>query len=55
MVLFYLSVPFTDPKEIVLYAMAWAEWPLMLFGVMPILLERPQTAGRHPVTMRRTT
>jgi len=40
LVLFYLSVPFTDPKEIVLYAMAWAEWPLMLFGVMPILLER---------------
>ncbi|CAE7888409.1 Cetn4 [Symbiodinium necroappetens] len=40
LVLFYLSVPFTDPKEMILYAMAWAEWPLMLFGVMPVLLER---------------
>ena len=40
LVLFYLSVPFTDPKEIVLYALAWAEWPLMLFGIMPVLLER---------------
>ena len=38
--LFYLSVPFTDPKEIILYALAWAEWPLMLFGIMPVLLER---------------
>jgi len=40
LVLFYLSIPLIDPKEIVLYALAWAEWPLMLFGVMPVLLER---------------
>ncbi|CAE7824850.1 unnamed protein product, partial [Symbiodinium sp. KB8] len=40
LVLFYLSVPLTSWTEIVLYALAWAEWPLMLFGVMPVLLER---------------
>ncbi|CAE7332501.1 CML13 [Symbiodinium natans] len=40
LVLFYLSVPLTSWSEIVLYSMAWAEWPLMLFGVMPVLLER---------------
>jgi len=40
LVLFYLSVPLTSWTDIVLYALAWAEWPLMLFGVMPVLLER---------------
>ncbi|CAJ1413415.1 unnamed protein product, partial [Effrenium voratum] len=40
LVLFYLSVSLEDWWEILFYALAWAEWPLMLFGVMPVLLER---------------
>eukprot|EP00434_Breviolum_minutum_P000311 symbB.v1.2.000259.t1/scaffold20.1/size571870/4 len=40
LVLFYLSVSFETWRGVFLYALAWAEWPLMLFGVMPVLLER---------------
>eukprot|EP00435_Cladocopium_sp_Y103_P026885 s343_g6.t1 len=40
LVLFYLSVSFETWSGTFLYALAWAEWPLMLFGVMPVLLER---------------
>ncbi|CAE8611116.1 unnamed protein product [Polarella glacialis] len=40
LILFYLSEPLNDWKEVTFYALAWAEWPLMLFGVMPALLQR---------------
>eukprot|EP00913_Durusdinium_trenchii_P035605 g33319.t1 len=40
LVLYYLTVSFDNWHSVLFYALAWAEWPLMLFGVMPVLLER---------------
>jgi Ca2+-binding EF-hand superfamily protein len=36
----YLSEPIETPLEQLLYALAWAEWPIMLFWLVPIYLRR---------------
>ena len=33
LVLYYLTVSFDNWHSVLFYALAWAEWPLMLFGV----------------------
>lgn len=38
LVLFYLSVSFENWRGVILYALAWAEWPLMLFGAVRLKL-----------------
>lgn len=35
-----IAEPISGWKELTLYALAWSEWPVMLFGVMPVLLQR---------------
>jgi len=35
-----LSEPFENNLEIALYSLAWVEWPIMLFYVVPIFLRR---------------
>ncbi|CAK0856980.1 unnamed protein product [Prorocentrum cordatum] len=35
-----LSEPFENKLEIALYSLAWVEWPIMLFYVVPIFLRR---------------
>lgn len=36
----YLSQPLVGPLETALYALAWLEWPVMLFVIVPVLIRR---------------
>ena len=46
LVLFYLSVSFENWRGVILYALAWAEWPLMLFGALRLELKCKVNASR---------
>lgn len=40
LVLVFFSSSLQDPLEIALYALTWAEWPVMLFRIVPMFLRR---------------